>query len=1073
MDAPPSPHPPPLRANLLGPVRLAVGDRIVPDAVWPRRAARSLLLLLLASPGHRLPRDRVLDLLWPETAPSAAANALGVALHALRRVLEPDLGAGRASAYVETVGNAVALRAGSDPWVDADAFEATLAKAAAVPSERPAALREALDLYVGDLLAEEPDADWAVARRARLRRAWRGAVLALAELGPAERLPSGAVSLLERLVSHDSCDEEAHRLLMRAYAAAGRRVEALAQFEVCAGALREELGTQPDAETAALADAIRSAGDAAARPATVAAPVRRVDNLPAPPNPLIGRGHELEMLQDLLLAPNVRLVTVTGTGGIGKTRLALAAARQAAEEFAEGVCLVPLAPIHDPALVVPTISRALDVKEDGSRPAVEVLGEALGGRELLLVLDNLEQVLEAGGEIAALLAACPRLKVLATSREPLRLRAEHVLETPPLPVPSVGPAGASARLRANTGGRYAAVALFAERAAAARPGFALTDANATAVAAVCARLDGLPLAIELAAARCRHLAPADLLPRLDRRLSLLTAGPRDLPARQRTLRDAIAWSHDLLSPAERALFRRLAVFAGGFGLEAAAAVCPGVGGRGADEVAEGTWALVDKSLLRRDDGPDAEGRFGMLETIREFGLEHLGAHGEAEATRRAHAAFFRALAEQAEQHLGGEGQIPWLDRLRTEHDNLRAALDWTRERRDADSALKLAGSLADFWRMGGHLGEGRSWLERALALAADEISPARARALQGAGTLAQAQGDSTAASTRLAAALAAWRRLGDRRRTAQTLIALAGLARAQGDYGRASELNEQALALFEAVGDPPGVAGALNQLGMIAADRSEYERARGLYERSLALYRTLAIPHGPGRVLNNLGVLAFWQEDYRRAVAYFGDSLDVWRAIGDRPHTATVLANLGEALRAEGDLDRALAVAGEGLARSREVGDKQSAATALFILGSLSQHHGHDPRAADLLVEGLLLYRQVGDRLGVAWCIEALAGPAAATGQPELAATLCGAAESLREHLGVPLKPAERPAYERHVAAARAALSEAGFRAAWTTGRHLPLEAVVDLAIEPTSPPDQGPECPVSAPGTATSAPNR
>ncbi|MDP9371880.1 MAG: protein kinase, partial [Chloroflexota bacterium] len=480
------------------------------------------------------------------------------------------------------------------------------------------------------------------------------------------------------------------------------------QYARCVAAVREELDVEPDAETVALAAEIRSAGPNPSVPLVSAAPARRFDNLPAPPTPLIGRGRELESLQDLLLDPDVRLVTVTGPGGIGKTRLALEAARQAAEEFAGGVCFVPLAAIRDPQFVMPTVARMLEVDEVAGRPMVEVLGHALRERDLLLVLDNLEQVIEAAGDLGSLLAACPRLAILATSREPLHLRAEHVVATPPLAVPPLGQRGSLAHLGAQAAGRYEAVTLFAERARAVRPDFALTDANASVVAALCARLDGLPLAIELAAARSRHLAPAALLARWERRLPLLAGGPRDLPERQRTLRDAIAWSHDLLTPAEQALFRRLAVFAGGFTLEAAEAVClPPDDERTA--IADGVWALADKSLLRREDAPDGEAHFGMLETIREFGLEHLAASGEETAVRQAHAAYVLALVERAEPALTGPEQGIWFDRLEIEHDNLRAALAWTLDRRAADVALRLGAAPWRFWSARGYLAEGRGW----------------------------------------------------------------------------------------------------------------------------------------------------------------------------------------------------------------------------------------------------------------------------------------------------------------------------------------------------------------------------
>ena len=1057
MDLPPASPVAPLRAHLLGSVRLAVGDRVIPEHAWPRRNARAVLLLLLVTPRHQLPRDRVLDLLWPEAPPDTALNALRVALHALRRVLEPGLRDGRASAYIER-GDVVALRAGIDLWVDVDVFETALAAVRTAPvAERSKMLRSALALYEGDLLADDLDADWARARRERLRRGWRDAVLTLAGL-ELERAPLESVPELEQVLSADPADEAAHRALMRAFAAAGRRDEALRQYARCTAAMRDELDATPDAETVALAAEIRSAPRVPVVPLVLAAPMRRVNNLPTSPTPLIGRGRELETLQDLLVDPDVHLVTVTGPGGIGKTRLALEAARQVADDFRDGICVVPLAAVRDPQLVLPTIARTLQVDEVAGMPTVEVLGQALREADLLLVLDNLEQVIDAATEIGTLLSACPGLTTLATSRELLHLRAEHVLATPPLAAPPRGLRWSSDNSGVSPVERYESVALFADRARAARPGFVITEANASAVAALCARLDGLPLAIELAAARSRDLSPAEMLTLLERRLQFLTSGARDLPERQRTLWDAIAWSHDLLEPAEQMQFRRLASFVGGFSLEAAEAVCRACGDAEA-KVAPGIWTLADKSLLQRegvaDGGPP---RYRMLETIREFGLAQLAASGEDDDVQERHAAFFLALAENAAPHLHEADQVKWRDQLETEHDNLRAALGWACERREADIALSISGALPEFWRMGGYLDEGRAWLERALELAENAPSARRALCLRGAGVLAQAQGDSDRAVAWLTEALEDWRSLGDVRRTGQVLFLMGDIARTRGDYNRAVDLNEQALKLFEAIGNQPGIADTLNQLGLIAIDRGEFARARQLLERSGEIYRVHGNRHGSARVLNNLGLIHFWQEDYQRAAALFGDSLRHWRELGDRPHSALVLANLGEALREEGDLDQAMAVTREGLELSREVGDKRTAAMALFILGSLIQHHETDVRAIDPLLEGLALYRQIGDRLGMAWCLEALAGPAIVVGWPEVAVQVLGAAEALREQVGVPLQPAERPAYQRHVAASRDAVpGSEEFSQAWAIGRTLNLDAVVALtadlnAMSPRSP---------------------
>lgn len=1053
-DVPSASEPVPLRAYLLGPVRLFVGNREIPDNAWPRRSARSLLLLLLASPGNRLSRDRIVDLLWPEVQLDSASTALRVALHALRRVLEPDLRVGRESAFVVSGASAISLRSQVMLWVDVVAFESALSEGLKAPSaERPRKLREALALYGGDLLADEPDAEWMVARRERLRQAWRRAVLDLAEL-ELERCPIESVPVLERLLSADPADESAHRALMRTLVATGRRDEALLQYARCVDAMRDELDDAPDAETEALVAEIRSTFHFQPILIRSTEHARPFDNLPSSPTPLIGRDRELETLQDFLLDPQTRLVTVTGPGGIGKTRLALEAARHAADDVADGVCFVSLAAIRDPQLVLPAIARTLEVDEFSGRPTLETLGQALRDRELLLVLDNFEQVIDAGAEVGALLASCPRLTVLATSRQPLNVRGERIVATPPLAVPRIGPRASTDHLGANSVRRYAAVALFAERARAVHPGFALTDANAAVVVSLCARLDGLPLAIELAAARSRHLVPAELLGLLERRLPLLTDGARDLPERQRTLWDAIAWSHDLLGSAEQALFRRLSVFEGGFSLEAANSVCL-ASGDVETAISPGVWALADKSLVQRDDGLDAHSaRFRMLETVREFAMVQLNGSGEEDSVRSRHADFFLALAENAEPELHQIGQIPKLNHLETEHDNLRSALGWAYERQEARTVLKLSGLLSDFWRMRGHLSEGRLWTERALRLAEDWPSQWRALCLRGAGSLAQAQGDSDQAVARLTEALHDWRTIADRRRTGETLGLLAEIARTRGDYAGSLELNEEALELFEVIDDRPGIADTQNRLGLIAADRGEFTHARELFERSGELSDDLADRHGSARVLNNLGLISFWQEDYHRAAALFEESLILWRGLGDRPHMAIALANLGEALRAEGDLGRAMTVAREGLQLSREVGDKRTTAMALFILGSLIQHHQVDPAAIEPLVEGLIVYRQVGDRLGMVWCLEALSGPATITGRPELAAQLLGAAEVLRDQVGVQLQQAERAAYGRHVNAAHGVLPDpTAFGQAWAAGRALDLDAAVAIAVELVSRP--------------------
>jgi predicted ATPase/DNA-binding CsgD family transcriptional regulator len=574
-------------------------------------------------------------------------------------------------------------------------------------------------------------------------------------------------------------------------------------------------------------------------------------SLPVPPTSFVGREREAEQISALLRQDDVRLVTLTGPGGVGKTRLALRVAEALAAEFADGAVFVPLAAVADPDLVTPTIAQALGLRDAGQRSPADRLADALRERRLLLVLDNFEHLLAAAPLVADLLARCPRLAVLATSRAPLRLAAEHVFPVPPLGVPDE--AGATAEV---TGGSDA-VRLFAARARAARPDFAMTDANAPAVAAIVRRLDGLPLAIELAAARLAALPPQALLARLDRRLALLTGGPRDAPDRQRTMRAAVAWSYDLLTPDEQALFRRLAVFAGGFTLDAAAAVA----GDGVD-VLDGVASLVAASLLQSVEGPEGEARYGMLETIREDGLERLTA-GDEEIVRAAHAAYYAAMGDEIGASAYGH-PTPFVDRLAAEADNLRTALGWAATRTDVETGLRLARAFAALAFGRGWLAEGRTWLLRLLGAGAAPLL--RARALIDAGWLALLQGDATAA---LAAATDAAALCGDAAPAdLANALSLHGCAlAAEGDVEGGRRLLAEALALAQGhAADARSVALILNHLGLMAAITGDPVAADARYEEALALL-------GPGEdavralLLGNLSAVARDRGDLGRVAA--------------------------------------------------------------------------------------------------------------------------------------------------------------------------------------------------------------
>ncbi len=608
----------------------------------------------------------------------------------------------------------------------------------------------------------------------------------------------------------------------------------------------------------------------------------RAPSLPVPPTRLVGRLGELADLRQLATSGEARLITLTGPGGVGKTRLALELARVLEPSYADGVAFASLAPVKDPTLVLSSIAEALGVQEVAGRPLAERAAQFLGDRHVLLVLDNFEHLIDAATQVAELLAACPGLTVLTTSRATLRLSGEHEYPVSPLTAPLPGERSDLANLAAND-----AVALFAQRARAASPDFVLTEGNAAAVASICRRLDGLPLAIELAAARVKVLPAEALLARIEKRLPLLAGGPRDQPARLRTMRDAIAWSYDLLDEEEQIVFRRLAVFAGGFPLEAAECLAEAPGDRGEDARPLASLpflivaSLVDKSLLVRVEQAYGDSRLHMLETIREYGLERLAECAEVGAVRAAHAAYFLALAEKAEPALFGPEQGSWLARIEAEHDNLRLALEWMRDHGAVEEYLRLCGALSVFWEIRGYLSEGQRWLTWALAHRSEAPTSATAKALRGAGMIAREQGDYAAAAALGEEALVLFRELGDTLGVARTAHLLGDTASDVGDYARAAAMLEEGLALFATLGDMSSMANMLNDLGVVARRRGEFDHAAGLFEASLDKARIAGNELGMARTLSNLGHVAADQQNQPRAVALYRESLELQAEVGD------------------------------------------------------------------------------------------------------------------------------------------------------------------------------------------------
>jgi predicted ATPase/DNA-binding SARP family transcriptional activator/DNA-binding CsgD family transcriptional regulator len=997
-----------LRIWLLGGFRISVGSRSIAEEEWHLRKAGSLLKVLALAPRHRLHREQAMELLWPDLDPKAALNNLHYALHVARRTLEPSAGA--ASGYLHLRGESLALSPAGPVWVDVEAFEeaATTARHAS----EPAAYRAAIDLYSGELLPQDRYEAWAEERRARLRGLYLSLLLDLAALYEGRNEFGEAIDALERVVAEDPTHEGAHVELMRLYALLGRRREALSQYERLKDVLFTEFGAEPEAATARLHEEIWAgtfppadsppAGFAPGEETpSLAGAIRH--NLPLARTSFIGR--ERERLEVKRLLAMTRLLTLMGAGGCGKTRLALAVTGDLVGAYPEGAWLVDLAPLAEAELVPQAVAKALGVREQPGRALLETLGDTLRSSKLLLVMDNCEHLVEAVvGLVDVLLDSCPMLRVLATSRETLNAAGEIDWVVPSLTVPGSRQEEAytSQELEA-----YESVRLFVDRARQRDPSFELTSSNGQAVAQVCQRLDGIPLAIELAAGRMEVLSAEQLASRLEDYLKLLTRG-RTADPRHRTLRATLEWSHELLSEAERTLFGRLSVFAGGWTLEAAEEVCSGEGVE-QDDVLEMLSELVDKSLVVVESSPGEEGvpRFRMLEPIRQYGQERVEESGTAEWVMERHAKYCLALAQQAEPELEGAHQIRWMDRLEAEHDNLRAALSWALEGGQAELGLRLAGALRLFWVGHSHYREGRRWYEEGLKRGHSAPQHMRANALAGAGLFTKALGDLELARERLEDGLVLYRQVGDRRGAATCLRLLGDTFLELGDWERAEALLEEGLALARESGSIRYTCNALSTLSYMAASRGDLERAKALGEESLAIAREAGDTTAAAFASQHLAITAMLGGDYERAQTLFEATLEMTRITGNREGQTISLNNLGLVALCQGDYARAAKLSSESLRLSEE-----------------------------------LMEHQV-----VTWSLDALAGVCGQRGYIGKAARLWGAAEALREASGFSQPPDDKKVLEPFLDAARSRLEEADFQAAWEDGRAMTEEQAIGYAL--------------------------
>jgi predicted ATPase/DNA-binding SARP family transcriptional activator len=1088
-----------LKLFLLGPPRIEYDAR----PVEIRRRTTLALLVYLAVTGESQRRDTLATLLWPDSPQSSARAALRRDLSILNKSLGGE--------WLEIDRETAALRRGPGFWLDVEQFQqhVGVGRTHNHPPHEVCfgclpPLTQAVALYRDDFLAgftlsDSPDFDeWQFFQTEGLRQTLASALERLVRGYSAQGESELAISYARRWLTLDPLHEPAHQCLMQLYAWVGQRAAALRQYRECVRLLEKELGVTPSDETTGLYRAIKarqvpsapvmdqalmpggppvSIGERGPSDSRVAAPpALRPNNLPAQTTAFIGRVAELAAVRARLSRPEVRLLTLTGPGGAGKTRLGLRAATDILDDFPNGVFFVDLGPIRDPALVGRAIAETLGVRETGDRSTWERLKDYLKHKELLLLLDSFEHLLPAAPLVTDLLAVAPGLKALVTSRALLRLDGEWDHPVPPLRVPDPDHLPPIERLA-----EYEAVQLFVARARAVKAGFALTAENAPAVAEICARVDGLPLAIELAAARARVLPPHKILAQLSDRLGFLTGGARDWPARQRTLRDTIDWSYDLLEAEEQTLFRRLAVFSGGCTLEAAEAV-------GMD-VLKGLESLVDKNLLKQSELGD-EPRFGMLDTIREYALERLAAEGEAEedAVRQRHAHFFLRLAEEAEPNIYGTEQVVWLNRLEIEHDNLRVALAWSIDHA-IDVGLRLVGALGRFWHFRGHHHEGQDWLAKALASSegADLEGP-RAKALDRAGYLAFFLGDIERACALCQESVRIWRELGDQRGLAHALCDLGSAVNAGGDPARARNLLEESIALFRQIEDKPGLVRALFWHGHVAYLQRDFVRARASAEETITLGREVGNTSNVASATDTLGMIAFHEGDYAAAQSFLEESLRLMREVEDKLGIAIMLDLLGGIAYTQGRYGQARLCFEESHRIWQELGSKPEVAWGLYFLGYVALRQGHLRQAAKLFTESLLLYQELEAKADMARCWAGLAEVAKAEGRPERAARLWGAMhaalQSLGTHLEVvdqdryahgpehPMVPSEAPPrgctgespptglhrgnvfaatsqaeQEREVAALRTELSGDAFAAAWAEGQAMTLEQALVYAM--------------------------
>ena len=1017
---------PPLILRLFGALEVRHHGQPLPR--MRTRKEQWLLALLALRQGRDLDRGWLAGTLWPESTQSQALHNLRRSLSDLRTSLGED-----ADCLVSLTPGTICLAvSGFD--VDVTEFDA------AVRRGDPPSLERAIALYEGPLLQGCTE-EWVVPERDIRERAYIGALETLAVQAMARGDSTTAAGYLRLAVDVDPLHETAQCALMEALAAGGDHAGVTRAYHAFRLHLHRELNSAPAAETVEFYQRLWTQGRCQVlRPTPTPRRAGPTHRLPQPLNRLIGReSARKEIIYELSTA---RLVTLIGMGGVGKTRLALSTADHVSDAYPHGVWFVDLAVLSDPARVPHTVCRALDVREKAGRPPVETLVEVLQAESRLLVLDNCEHLLDAcAALVQTLIENCPRLWVLATSRQSLGIPGERVYPVPALAVPAHYPLDKELSSRLN---EVDSIQLFVERARQFSPAFRATPQNLRAIARIVTHLDGLPLAIELAAARTSALPPEQMQVRLNESLRLLNRGKRTAAPRHQTLKSAIDWSYNLLSEAERTLLGRLSLFVGGWTLDAVEAVCAG-DGLDIHEVLDLLSLLVEKSLVVYAER-NGEARYDLLVTIRLYGAEKLAERGDAAPTQIRHARYFLALAEEADPFLNHPEQRSWLMVLETEHENLRAALDWFKtDPERTEEGLRMAGALRGIWGILG-LREGQKTLTHLLSRNTEAGRPAvRVKALLTAGNLAYLQADYAAARAFHEESLTLRTQSGDRVGAAAELGYLGLIAFQQDDFGTARALLQESLATLEGLGDKTGVARLLQNLGSVLHLQGAHVEARTLLECCAAMNRAQGNRGALSITLNTLGLLALEMDDLSRSRTYLEESLTLDAEFGTLGHRLS-LSGLGLLAVKEGEYARAQELLEEELTLRRDMRHRQSEAYALYNLARL-RHAQNDDESA-LYRESLSLFQEIGHKLGIAFCLEGFVR--LALNRPERAARLWAGAQAIRERSGAPAPLDEREEQQRQEAEIRSALGARPFAVAWSEGRSLTLEQIVAYALDDT-----------------------